>query len=655
MANRSEPGVTSPDTQDPVPRGRSLNLGTAATVGLWLIVITTPLVAQLSGRYAEHFTANADHLLLVELFDDLDRGGRLAEWYLPYASYYIPDWPIYWLVRQFSGDVRVQVGLFGVVQSAIVLAAAAGLARQLGTPRWGATMGAAGALVMLLSVNNLRPFVYLGAMFIHTGTTAMAGIALWLMVVAARSGRLSTPAVWASALLCSATVASDRIFAVWFLVPATIALLVWGGQHHRRFVIGWAGVHAIGALIALQAVKLVPSSDSTYDLSVGRAGVSLAGLKRLKEIPWEVAEDGPWALPITGLALLLSQYAFVRGKTLFGSERLDPDGSRLMAVFIPASIMSTLVAQALLTGSVGPSARYNTPAFLLAVLSLGLVWGSLRKPAALALASLPVIGLVAWWVGAIGDINTNKPPGIECVEEYFDSSPSRRGIAGYWDSRQLEVYTDDPVIEVAAYGPRVEPELLNVSGRQFDGTYDFVIDGARFPVFQPDPNVVRGLFGEPLRTAECPNYTILDYGPGNIDPNPFRDPGTSRSWLACELQSQVGHSEPDCAMSFDDATDDTGYMVFGPYVRVPPGTYEVVLDYRAADPGAGAWDVVAGVGLTPGVSIHSDEVPTGDGSVTTVVEIGPDPNGRAQQLETRVFATDAGDLDVRSVTITRLQ
>jgi hypothetical protein len=368
-------------------------------------------------------------------------------------------------------------------------------------------------------------------------------------------------------------------------------------------------------------------------------------------------ESGWWfwaavaSLPVAWLVV-------VAGRSVLGQAPLDPDARRFLAVFLPATAASTIGAQILLSGAVVPGPRYNLPILFLPLLLLAsLVPPRWPSPVHRGVLAVPVAIALVWSASALDEIDPTGPDHIACVRRQLELSGSVTGVASYWDARDLVVYLDDPDVTVGTYDLFGRPEQINVSADSYRDRYDFVLRSERVPLWELDLGMIEAINGEPDTAIECGIYTLWDYGPSGMTMDPFPQPGSSVVFDGCDLDTEVGALDAgSCTLS---STGEAGYLDFGPYVAVPPGTYRVEIAYQAAgDEPLGTWDVATfhQHGETPTVVEEGELAGTGGGVGHVELEwtAANDPTGEltVAEIRTRVDAGASGQL--LSIELTRI-
>lgn len=628
-------------------------------VSLSFVVITAGLF-HLTSRVRPWLVADADMLLLPELFEDLASGGSISDWYLPYSPYFVPDWGIYWLAVRISDKEATRLAVVAIVQVALVAAATASIARSLTGRAQHLATASATALVVLAGLHQVRPFVYLAALFFHFGTFAMV---LWLIALALRFvGEPSVHRWLALSLVLSAGLAlSDRIVAVWFLAPAAIAIAAWAWNNsgvQRRTSVRWIGAHIVATVAVLPLRDLVRSRESTYDLSLSLAA-PWSGAKGVVDSFLDIAREGMWmqlTLVVVIVSFAVVVYRLYRGTTLLDGRPMAEDPRAFLFVFVPATAVTTIAAQIMLSGSVGPEPRYSATITMLPVLLLAAVVGlpAAPRPGVAATVAAPVMLLAATAGSTLGSFDLDREPEhIACIRAELAVTGSTQGVASYWDARELAVYLD---VAMATYSPLLRGERLNVSEESYTDRYHFMVSSPNVEFWQLELDPVEALNGPPLRTSMCGEYTVWDYGPDGFDMEPFDEP-SSRRWDGCSLSTQVGVLDPDrCTLT---ASEEAGYVMFGPYAVTPQGTYRARLRY-AADGSApvGQWDLSTTTELGDDAKIRRTGTLHGTDGDEEWLEFewnaDATPLGREEVVEIRLVTDGSASVTIHELEITRL-
>lgn len=626
-----------------------------------MLLAALPGLGFLSGRVHSVFVADADFLLLHELLPDLASGGSVSTWNIPYATYLFPDWPLYGLSLLIGPTPAATIAVFATLQLLLLSGAlwlvAGGVDTRAGWPLAAVALGPAVFAVLW----NAFPAVYLAASYVHGGT-AIATVALLGLLL--RWACRPTPALLAtSAALTFAGVASDRLFAVWGLVPAGAAVVVLAiarigviRQHAT-----WLGVHAVAAVAGLPVANVLFPERANYDLELGFQ--PRFGYRRFEDSIRTVDDLSPLLLPAVGLATVVLTFVLFRGRSLVG-RHLPAHARLVVGTFVLVAVATTVAAQVAMVGPVPPHARYSIAAFVLPlvvapVLALAGIADRNRQGVpvlqrlAVGAAALPLLAVLATTATWIDDVRVDRlERPIDCVEKVLVAG-SNRGISSYWDARQFQVYSEGRLV-MSEYEPLLVPMDVNSNRDEVAESYDFAVVSALYGGFDLPPERIRAVAGTPMTEQACGPWTVLDYGPGGLSLQPFKEVGSERTFDGCILGGHVGTTNGVCARVATTA-DGPGYLVFGPYVPAPAGNYRAVVSYRSDEaPGAtvGSWDVTRDPGGQDIVAAGGIRGTDGEPS-ELVVEFGLAEAPGQAVLQWRLVTRGSVDVTVHSIKFER--
>jgi hypothetical protein len=132
-------------------------------------------------------------------------------------------------------------------------------------------------------------------------------------------------------------------------------------------------------------------------------------------------------------------------------------------------------------------------------------------------------------------------------------------------------------------------------------------------------------------TASCAPNCLFSVDQLALHAPPLSKPGESVLYPACELpRLPTTYVEDDCKVT----TTQTGFVTFGPYVRLSPGHYGFKVEYSSSSPSnqvAGRWDVA----INKGQDMLSEGVLQGT-------------DGRNEQLTGEFFIKDTTETEIRT-------
>jgi len=130
-------------------------------------------------------------------------------------------------------------------------------------------------------------------------------------------------------------------------------------------------------------------------------------------------------------------------------------------------------------------------------------------------------------------------------------------------------------------------------------------------------------------------------------------PSTKFFYSASELPSSIGTTTGNARLA-SDASEQPGFLTFGPYITLPAGKYHVLLQYEASgNEGAiaGHWDI--GRFNSPGNewALHNENLDSSRQTANAIINLPEGVSG----LEVRTFFSGSGRLSVKSIEIQKLQ
>lgn len=651
--------MTASTDHQPPPGGRRVRPRGLSIVAL--IIATIPSLAYLGGKIHYHYIVNADHLLLPELMRDLADGGSVDRWAVPYATYLVPDWPLYAVALLVTPSASLAVAVFAFLQAVFLYFGLRRLAAVFDR-EWASLWALISlSIFVLYAASGSHPLVYLTAAYNHFGTAILVvwALAFTLDWVIGPTRRL----LLLSGCTSGAAVLSDRIFIVWFLIPAALAVtaLHYHKRLHRRELLQWLTVHTALSVAVLPISGLIFSTRSEYDVSFGFNHVR-QGLSQFWENFTRVLENSPTVIPVVSLCIAIIGWQLRRGRSMSG-RRIDARPSTFLAVFYAAAVVVTTLSQILMNGS-PPGPRHSLALLMLPIalvppVSLaGLAATRPVRSAAIALVCLPVFATVPVAASAVSDLDLDRSPvASDCIANALDSTGSDRGIANYWDARQVEVFSNGP-LQLTPYNYLLYPDYTNASLDGFAEDYDFAVTSELHAGWQFSLPLLDHFNGPPLQRVLCDRWTISDWGDGGLRIPVFGAVGDTIEFDGCIMSSHLAAPDDNCHLTVDVTASQRDFLVFGPYAHVSPGEYRITVSYNSAQASQteiGDWDVsidtlpeptLLAVGRAPGTD--------GQDSTITATVIVP-PTKRATSVIEWHLVTD-GEVAVtfQSLTIERI-
>lgn len=608
---------------EPDPRPRGLLLAWAVS-----LLLLAAAAAQLARTYADarfggaHFEpGTADFLYPAALYDDVFvTGYSLRGFQCSAATFAVPDVLLYVPIRAVAGSTGAALMpwhaacFFALVISAWY--ALAGFAAPRARPWVGPALGCVTAAFLAAQAaqflrTDARHFLYPDC---HTGAQTLAFLSLGLLARYTRDGDRWRLAALAAVSLVAAF--SDRLYAVYFAVPAFAALglvrllarelrLTW-----RRDLASVAAV-AMGCLAGLALLKWLPSPGLGADpLDNYWQGIDAAGLgPRARHLAGAVAAQlgrGD-ALVAAGVGWLL---AAALGLAVGPVRRGRGGAFALYSLIAAVAAAGALVVSATGARSLGAASpawgdfdRYFAGPLAAGLFgwALPLAWLLARGGSARALAAAGAVALAAWPLTLT--VLTPREPSRDLLDPYpdyvraLDEVCRRRGLtrgyAGFFQAGPATHFSEAGVRVVAlATNPGARDPVTpfvwlsnagHLTRRPGEAAPEFVLahPGAATAPSDLTADAVRAAFGEPAETVPAGNFVILvydrhedvairDYLDWHSDAALARyrtSPGDPVRFWARGLRGDTGRREGTSRAAAEG--DAPGALASGPYLRPP--------------------------------------------------------------------------------------
>ncbi len=124
------------------------------------------------------------------------------------------------------------------------------------------------------------------------------------------------------------------------------------------------------------------------------------------------------------------------------------------------------------------------------------------------------------------------------------------------------------------------------------------------------------------------------------------------TWPAAILPSQIGQLEADALQV--RGSDKTGFVSYGPYVRLAQGRYQISIQYRstaALDREVGYWDVVSG-NAGGDIQTHANGKIMGSANQLNMISFEIDVSQGKRSIEIRNYYAGVSDLAIYKIRIT---
>ena len=630
----------------PLPANSHLNLNATPrprdqwiTVSYWLgwLAVCAALLKIVAvygtGHRYEVVLYNSDAMYIPVLFRTAVDYGAWSGWDFPTSPFFFPDAALFFPVLALVPEIHLAVILYGICQLLLTIIGLWLLQRELfgNNALTQAILLLTSALSLLLIASAAQIFYPLALLSVHhMGVLVILPFALVALLGVLDLTRPVGERRRAALLLFTLTLLtahSESLFIIHFVLPAFVAVLLWG----KHTQIGWRHLLSITGGLLLSAVAgqwlrqfLVPidkllrytqMEDDAIPNALANFSAWLNDLlhtDRLFVLLWLLA-----------LACLLA-VIFVCLRQLYlrqANARTRPLG--MVATFCLGAMVIS-VAAALTSGNFNDdySTRYILPTIYLPFL-VGLplfiaLWlspssgeqGNMSVGGATAMLALVAIGyaLTTSQPLTLSSMTEYQDPFTACLERETTQRQLRRGLAGFWQATSVTALSEGK-LEVLAIGTELQPLIWNNNRLRYHAPFEFVIIDKDNSQEKPiRKKIVVQRFGQPADSFECGTSDILVYNrPSDI---------AFQRWFANHYRftelDQVGDEAEFYGYGLNTLVDgvvvglsigtgeewnqEEGTLASLPLNNLPAGSYRVALDLYADNVNAGEWEVVA---ITP--------------------------------------------------------
>jgi hypothetical protein len=638
--------------------------------GLLLLLAFTALFYLNQGLIDYFF--NSDTLLLPSLFNDLFlHPSHYKDWSISPAPHFFPDIFLYAIIFLITKNVYFQFLIHLYLQLFLLYIAVKFVYRHFFDKKQSVTFSfAAVALIYLLAMLRKMPFVNSLVPTAHMGEFIMG---IFLLGVQLKNmdeeNRIIINKEWVILTMALSFLAglSDLLFvpqfAAAFLLSYVLFFIKGSIKFKSTLYNGFFPFFA--SLVGAYLTKYVVPTNLLFNY-LGQPAVKKITLTTLHHqfslliTMFHADMHGFFSL---GYILFFIFVFFVIAACLGGVKTtLVSKKLFFLSIFIFFSASLSIAAVFFLAGEKHIAQKYMYPIYFMPLLFFfclpGMTIQFLRMGKLLSGLAILLILLLLWNMLLL----VNKP-GFKLKYEYYPAFMAciddslkkygRYGIAEYWDANQITMLSkaNVQVVPVHPKNFNIFPWMLNL--KKFSNSYSFAVVSEKPTWYQTlEQHTVEAFNGKPIKTIICTNNKkLLIYDEGQLKIPFFKEVGDHFSWPAATLPSQFARELND-TMRMVNASQGTGYVTFGPYIKLPKGNYQVDIVYFSDAPSTekiGSWDsflvkkpmiLAAGALLGTGGKIKTLKV--------TFVVPEPLSNNR---FEVRTFFFGKYNLGIKSIAI----
>ncbi|MCM2504556.1 hypothetical protein NDN16_12845 [Aureimonas altamirensis] len=553
-------------------------------------------------------------------------------WTHPPAPYIFPDVVVAAMLVTLPLSAAALPVAYAASLSLGYVAATASIARSASGAAWVTCLwtSCAGYAVLFALSGFTRGDVpdisaYLLAPFIHSGAVLFFLVSVALLLRTLSGSRRAGVLLGVVALLSTL---SDTLYAVWFVAPALMTLLLLaanrGSIWPARIAALILAASGAGALLAHFAL---PYNKAYFEATASSPSVSLERfLASLAQLPAE----RDIALMIVLIAGFILAFRAAQLVARIRKLRFGQDG---VAVLILAGAFGTALLAPVISGRFldATSWRYSIvlPVLPLVFASLAVAasgWADRRIVSFVQVAVVSALCLVL-----LRQIPTEGHR-LAISSELANCLPSGPyGIVGdYWTAKR-NIFLSDRRFHVLQVRPDGSPYAFNYNGRWFfPGGETGVPEPTAVWLDRLDGESIRHKYGDPTEIRTCSGSEVWLYDDVLAPYDMY--------YRADRLPGHVGTVEGSDRRVEDGSLE--GFALFGPHIDLPRGRYEIWIDYTAEEFGH-RWEVTGNAG---NIIFASGILDPGYNSQRVVIDIPSE----VSLFEVRVwFTAESGPLTLR--------
>jgi hypothetical protein len=580
----------------------------------WLMIIGSIAVAVLAyhaGDHYMHWLGNSDALYLPTLFKDIfAHGGSIHDWHLTPAPYFLPDYLLYLFAYFLGPTLFDQIWVYFSLQIFVLSLCLLYLFKQIQLIRR-PHLAVAAIIVTLVyfALTAFSPYIYMLNSAFHFGGMLLSVllVALWLNHAKATNQAVKSSLLWLTYALLCVSVLSDSLLMIQAAIPLCVVVFYYSlTQTESKLK---ANIYSVAKILlagvlgyALYPLIVTYSTRYHPGISFGRLPANLSTLVTIF--------TGGGLIPRILVYLFFIGYVLTIIKVI--AKITQSKRKSEVSINWDMLIIYTLVAfglsllSCLLLSKIDVTDRYLIPVFIFPVIVSYLFLATrLKKYLVSVLAFLICVFMVLSIFCLIGRLNKSGfsggyyPEKVACVDKVLAKYNVHNGIAEYWDAKYTQGWSKLD-LRVAAFQPNLMPfERVN-SDIDYRSQYDFAIVPNAVDSNNPAMlDKIIHLSGAPLERFECGTKEVVVYKPNALQVLKIKDIGDEYTWTACMLDGFVACENGVGARLASRSA--RGVITYGPYVSLPAGKYEFLINYSSPASGkvvVGKWSVkVSSIGV----------------------------------------------------------
>lgn len=606
---------------------------------------------------------NSDALYLPTLFSDLfSNNGQLKDWFLTPAPYFFPDYLMFLLPYLIGPTFYSQVLVFMVIQTLLTFFAILLIARVIVKTNQLITASLAVAIFIWLGLNTNEPYSIVFNSAYHYGAflSSILILSLWVKFKSEDKNNRKIMLLSLASVISYATTLSDNIFLVQLVAPLILTEVLSSIVERDFQLKNKVGllILFIFSILGSVSYKSIVANKTRYHANIGIENLS-SNLKDIYELLYFPIVENPIIGFVFFCYIGIVLYIFIQ------LVRRRERNTKLtwLVIFSFFSFCTSLLIFLPIT-NFKIAIRYTIPVFFWPIIVI-LIFLSQKLRDRFVYFSIPVASVIlvsmSWYsyhlIMSNGIKKQYYPADISCIDKVLKKENVRNGIAQYWDAKKLQNLSRLK-LNVAQHTDNLDEFNWITSKKYFKKAYDFAI----IPLDTKSSKEITidkltRINGYPKLSKICGNSLVLIYGKDNLLINKIFGVGGAYTWKACELPTKIGVKTVNCEMKKKSGAD-SGYLTFGPYVKLSPGIYTFKIVYSSATSKkdtVGGWDVVLALPNEAKVLMNGLIAGTDDAVRTLSGKFSLTYARDSQAIEIRTMSRPNTDLKVIYLRIKRIK
>ena len=468
--------------------------------------------------------SNSDALYLPAIFADIfSHRSSINDWYLTPAPYFFPDYFIYSIAYLLSVSAYQSIIVYAIIQNALLFVGLIFISSQVAEPN-GRNVAVAiiSALIWFacgIGLPTYSPFGYNLASAHHYGEFVSTILLIGLLISIVRDEGCYIKRIFAISTIAFLSALSDNLFIVHFLAPLLIVAALYGlkiNNISKRSLL-CVGLIICSTIAGSAFYSLLVKHQTRYKINLGVDGF-YTNIKQITGTFIDVLHSAP----IYSIFLAIYATALLDLMRRLMIKRSDLGILDLVVLFSVFSILLTITVVCLVSDQPF-TGRYLIPCFTWPIIvSFFLVGSVASRGRVLVLSVSTTLFLASLTVATAGLIEKNGasiefyPNDIACIDSNLSQLEVSSGIAGYWDSKYIQVFSRLD-LNLAQHSGNIVEQRWITSSNYFRPTYDFaVINDIEPSDIKISIDALYKINGPPISVVSCGQYQLLIYGHGKL-------------------------------------------------------------------------------------------------------------------------------------------